>query len=174
VAAAAAEARFSATALPGRTNPVATLHLIDLDGSGSIDILVVAPEGITAYRKALTPVPQPAFSGLRQILSAAVGDYDNDGLADLVVLTAGGPVLFHNTKAGFERAQAQLPSGRYEAAVWLDYDHDYDLDLILLGSQTKLLRNQLPEGFADRTADVPFVQAPALSATVTRLLPDTK
>lgn len=173
-AAAAAEPRFAATALPGKTSPVAALHVIDLDGSGSSDLLVVAPDGITAYRKALTPAPQPALSGLRQILSAAAGDYDNDGLADLVVLTAGGPVLFHNTKAGFERAQVKLPSGRYDAAVWLDYDHDYDLDLILLGSQTRLLRNQLPEGFEDRTADVPFVQEQAVSATVTRLLPDTK
>lgn len=170
----AVEPSFAATVLPGKVNPIASLHLIDLDGSGSNDILAVAPEGILAFRKALTPVPIPALAEARQVLSAAVGDYDNDGLADLCVLKAAGAVLFHNTKAGFEPASVKLPAGRFESAAWLDYDHDYDLDLILLGSQTRLLRNQLPEGFADRTADVPFVQAPALSATVTRLIPDTK
>lgn len=166
--------RFAAAALGGKANPKAALEVVDLDGSGSVDLLVVAPEGIRAYRRALTPVALPALGGLEQVLSVAAGDYDNDGLADLCVLTAGGAVLFHNTKAGFERAKIELPAGRFESAVWLDYDHDYDLDLVLLGSRTVLLRNQLPGGFADRTADVPFVQAPALSATVTRLIPDTK
>lgn len=173
-AAPAAEPRFAATALAGKVNPIAALQSIDLDGSGSSDVLAVAPERILVFRKGLTPAPQAALAGLQQILSAAVGDYDNDGLADLCVLTANGAVLFHNTKAGFERSKVPLPGGRYEFAVWLDYDHDYDLDLILFGSQTRLLRNQLPEGFTDRTADVPFEQAPALSATVTRLIPDTK
>ncbi|MBI5085609.1 MAG: CRTAC1 family protein, partial [Acidobacteria bacterium] len=56
----------------------------------------------------------------------------------------------------------------------LDYDHDYDLDLLLLGATTTLLRNQLPQGFAERTADIPFVTGKALSAAVTRIIPDTK
>ena len=42
--------------------------------------------------------------------------------------------------------------------MWLDYDHDYDLDLVLLGAQPALMRNQGTAGWADRTADFPFVK----------------
>ncbi len=37
-----------------------------------------------------------------------------------------------------------------------------------------MLRNQLPAGFADRTSDIPFAAGKAVSAVVTRLVPDTK
>ncbi len=166
--------KFVATALTGKAGPTPSLQLIDLDGSGSADLLVVSENSIQVFRKGLTPVPEPAFAGLSGIISVAVGDYDNDGLADLVVLTTGGPVLFQNTKTGFKRAAVELPKERYEFAVWLDYDHDYDQDLLLFGSKTTLLRNQLPAGFEDHTKDVPFVEGKAVSAAVTRLIPDTK
>ena len=58
--------------------------------------------------------------------------------------------------------------------MWLDYDHDYDLDLVLLGATARLMRNQLPSGFVDRTADIPFAAGRATSATTTRVIPDTK
>ncbi|HEY3444570.1 MAG TPA: FG-GAP-like repeat-containing protein [Paludibaculum sp.] len=172
----AAALKFLATALPGKVDPAnATLHVVDLDGSGSTDLLVVSSNGILVFRKGLTPVPQPGFVGLKGILGAAPGDYDNDGLVDLCVLTTGGPVLFQGTKAGFKRAaNVQLGTERFEAAMWIDYDHDYDLDLVLLGATTKLFRNQSPGGFAERTGDVPFASGAALSAVVTRVIPDTK
>ena len=168
--------KFVASPLPGQYDPAnTTLHIIDLDGSGSTDLLVVSTNGISTFRKGVTPVPQPGFEGLKGILGAVPGDYDNDGLVDLCVLTTGGPLLFQNTKAGFKRAaNIQLPTERFEAAVWLDYDHDYDLDLVLLGTTTKLLRNQLPVGFVDRTADIPFAAGAATSAIITRVIPDTK
>jgi tetratricopeptide (TPR) repeat protein len=172
----AAALRFAASPLAGKYDAAnTTLHVIDLDGSGSTDLLVVSTNSIAVFRKGLTPVPQPGFAGLKEILGAAPGDYDNDGLADLCVLTTAGPQLFQNTRTGFKRAaNIQLGAQRYEAAVWLDYDHDYDLDLVLLGSTTKLLRNQLPAGFVDRTGDIPFVSGTAISATTTRVIPDTK
>ncbi len=172
----AAALKFLATSLPGKFEPAGTsLHVIDLDGSGSTDLLVVSTNSIATFRKGLTPVPQPGFAGLKGILGAVPGDYDNDGLVDLCVLTTAGPVLFHNTKTGFQRAaNIQLGTERFDSAVWLDYDHDYDLDLVLLGATTKLLRNQGPAGFADRSAGIPFVAGPAVSAVTTRVIPDTK
>ncbi|MBI5083921.1 MAG: VCBS repeat-containing protein, partial [Acidobacteria bacterium] len=166
---------FASTALPGKFPAANTsLHVIDLDGTGSSDLLVVSTTGMTVFRKGLTPVPQPALASVTGILAAIPGDYDNDGLVDLCVLTTTGPILFHNTRTGFQESSINLPAGRYETAVWLDYDHDYDLDLLLLGATTTLLRNQLPQGFAERTADIPFVTGKALSAAVTRIIPDTK
>jgi len=58
--------------------------------------------------------------------------------------------------------------------VWLDYDRDYDLDLFLLGRSSKLFRNEGNAGFADHTADFPFVAGRALRGEVFRLVPDTK
>src|SRR5262249_30148269 len=53
-------------------------------------------------------------------------------------------------------------------------DHDYDLDLILLGDTAVLLRKEGAAGFADRTADFPFVHAAATDGAKLRLEPDTK
>ena len=73
--------KFLASTLPGKFAPAnTTLHIIDLDGSGSTDLLVVSTNTIHVFRKGLTPVPQPGFAGLTGILGAVPGDYDNDGL----------------------------------------------------------------------------------------------
>jgi tetratricopeptide (TPR) repeat protein len=167
--------QFAASALPAKADPAsASLQIIDLDGSGSQDLLVVSSAGIATYRKGLTPVPQPAFANLKGILAAVPGDYDNDGLVDLCVLTTAGPLLFHNTKTGFQKSNIALPAERYDAALWLDYDHDYDLDLVLLGVKSTLLRNQLPDGFQDHSSDIPFQPHKALSVISLRVIPDTK
>lgn len=116
----------------------------------------------------------PGLAGIRNVVSAAAGDYNNDGLADLCVLTDEGPLLFLNVKGTFQRSTQVLPPGAFEKAVWLDYDHDYDLDLLLLGEKSVLLRNQGSAGFADRTKDFPFVPGHALDAVLTRWRADSK
>jgi len=118
--------------------------------------------------------PQVVKPDLKSIISIAAGDYDNDGLPDLCVLTEQGPVLLHNNKGRFERAPVNLPAGKFEKAVWLDYDHDYDLDLLLLGEKSVLLRNEGAAGFADHTADFPFVAGHAIDAVTTRIMADSK
>ncbi|WP_321474859.1 FG-GAP-like repeat-containing protein [uncultured Paludibaculum sp.] len=166
--------KFSATTLPGKFAPAgASLQVIDADGTGSTDLLVVADGGLALFRKGLTPVPQPALSGLHGVLAAVPGDYNNDGLMDLCVLTKTGAVLLENSKTGFKKG-LELPPGRYESALWVDYDHDYDLDLVLLGAQTKLLRNQIPGGFEDHTAELPFASGTAVAGVEVRVIPDTK
>ena len=77
------------------------------------------------------------------------------------------------SRGSFRRKRSQLPAGRFEKAVWIDYDHDYDLDLVLLGENSKLLRNNGAAGFSDQTADFPFVKGHALSATPFSLIADT-
>lgn len=169
-----AEVKFDAAPLTAKAGPGASLLVLDADGAGASDLLVVSSAGLQLYKKGLELSDQPAFAALQGVTGAAAGDYDNDGRADLCVLTTGGAVLLHNTPKGFERAPISLPQGRFSFAIWLDYDHDYDQDLILFGDNAVLLRNQLPDGFSDRTADIPFAPRKAVSAVVTRLIPDTK
>ncbi len=118
----------------------------------------------------------PAVATLSGITAVVPGDYNNDGLPDLCVLTSAGPVLLTNRGAGrFARATAaSLPGEAFAAAVWLDYDHDYDLDLFLFGARSVVLRNAGSAGFEDRTADFPFIQKPAVAAVAVRSVPDTK
>ncbi|MGI8743008.1 MAG: tetratricopeptide repeat protein [Bryobacteraceae bacterium] len=139
--------------------------LIDLDGSGTAHRLTWNANGFNP--------PLPGVQA-KEIVSAAAGDFDNDGLADLCILTEQGPLLYRNTRGKFVKVNASLPTARFEKAVWLDYDHDYDLDLFLLGEKPVLLRNQGAAGFADHTADFPFVPGHAIDGIPYRWQADSK
>ena len=119
---------------------------------GQTDLLVWSSAGIQLYRRGTELVADTGLAEIKAPISVAAGDFDNDGLMDLCVLTEGGPLLYRNVKGRFQLTPADLPKRRFEAAVWIDYDHDYDLDLVLLGDAPALLRNQGAAGFADRTA----------------------
>ncbi len=68
-------------------------------------------------------------------VSAAWGDYDNDGDLDLYVASQGGPAnrLYRNDgQAGFHRVEGDpsaLDGGHTYGATWGDVDNDGDLDL---------------------------------------------
>lgn len=166
------EDRKLANAVDEKTAGVA---LLDSTGKGQTDLLVWSNSGVTLYRQAASPVADSGLGELKGVLFVAPGDFDNDGLMDLCVLTAAGPELYRNTGGKFAKFAAALPQGRFERAVWLDYDHDYDLDLVLLGDKPALLRNQGTAGFADRTADFPFAAgAHPIDAVKMRIVPDSK
>jgi tetratricopeptide (TPR) repeat protein len=148
--------------------------VLDAFGEGRADVLTWSNGRLHLYRHGTEEVPKFGIEDVTGVVSAAEGDFDNDGLMDLAVLTEKGPVLYRNMKGRFEKQEAALPSRRFEAAVWLDYDHDYDLDLFLLGEDSALYRNQGKAGFTDRTADFPFVKGKAIAGTEFRLVPDTK
>jgi tetratricopeptide (TPR) repeat protein len=168
--------RYRIRDLPGTADPAtAGILLLDFDGDGKPDALVWSDSGILLYRGGAQLVDR-GLSGLRHVTSVAAGDYDNDGLVDLCVVTSEGALLFHNDRIrGFEQRPLPANGSGFRAAVWIDYDHDRDLDLILLGDRNLLLRNDGPAGWEDRTRDFPFAPGQALRGVPTRVSPeDTK
>jgi len=150
------------------------LLVIDSTGTGQPDLLTWSPDGVKLYRHGTDLAADSGLQNLKGVISAAAGDFDNDGLMDLVILTESGPLLYRNVKGKFAPFAANLPKRRFTAAVWMDYDHDYDLDLLLLGEHPALLRNQGPAGFEDRTGDFPFVAGKVAATQKLRVDPDSK
>jgi tetratricopeptide (TPR) repeat protein len=153
----------------------AGLTLIDSTGTGETDLLVwSARGGVKLYLRGQQLATATGLEGIAGAIAVAPGDFDNDGRMDLCVLTETGPQLYRNTGGKFVRQQANLPSRRFDAAVWLDYDHDYDLDLVLLGPEPALMRNQGAAGWMDRTGDFPFIKGNVIDTRKMRVAPDSK
>ncbi len=109
---------------------------------------------------------------MRDVVSIVPGDFDNDGLPDLCVITSQGAALYRNVNGKFVK-HSDLATGSFRQAVWLDYDHDYDLDLFLIGDDSRLMRNNGTAGFSDETKRFPFVAGHPISAVAFDLEPDT-
>jgi hypothetical protein len=81
-------------------------------------------------KASLTGMPQNRYG-----MGVAVGDYDNDGFADLYLTGYGGNTLYHNEGNGTFRdvtAQAGVgASGWSASAGFFDYDNDGRLDLFV-------------------------------------------
>jgi tetratricopeptide (TPR) repeat protein len=154
----------------------AGLLVLDLDGDGRPALLAWSAAGIVAWRPGGAVAGPPAgLEGLRGVVYVAAGDFNNDGLPDLCVLTEGGARLYANRGGGrFAESPARLPAGRFRRAVWLDYDHDYDLDLLLLGDGAALARNDGAAGWSDHTSDFPFAAGRALDAATLDLVADSQ
>jgi len=148
--------------------------LIDATGTGHADVLSWSATAIHLYRNGTEPVNNTGLDQITGAISISAGDFDNDGLTDLCILTNSGPKLYRNNKGHFEPFEASLPQRKFVRAVWIDYDHDYDLDLLLLGDQPALMRNQGTSGFEDRTGDFPFISAHPTDAYKLRAIPDSK
>ena len=126
---------------------------IDYNQDGLLDLYFVNGAATAAYRPrqplrsalyrnngdgTFTDVTVSAGVGAEGLfgMGVAVGDYDNDGFPDLLVLGYGRCILYHNNgndtftdvtaHAGVEN------SGRWaSSAAWFDYDNDGRLDLII-------------------------------------------
>src|SRR5436190_8442874 len=146
--------------------------VLDADGDGRPDAIVWSRAGARLLKNGATAVERSGLEGVTDVRAMAAGDYDNDGRPDLCVLAGEAPVLLQNRGGTFVRSAVSLPSGRFDGAMWFDYDHDYDLDLLLLGSSTTLMRNNGEAGFGDRTADVPFAAGRAVAAVLIDVVPD--
>ena len=158
---------FADAVLAGRFDPAGSgLLVIDADADGRADLLAWSPDGIRLFKNGTTLVESSGLGDAKNVISVAAGDYNNDGLADLIVLTGSGPQLYTNRHGTFARATATLPNRVFTTAVWVDYDHDYDADLLLLGDSPALLRNNGPAGFSDQTADFPFAAGHPIDARV--------
>jgi hypothetical protein len=146
--------------------------VLDLDGGNRPSLVAWSDGRIAVFRNGKTPVADSGLEALRDVVSAAPGDFDNDGLPDLCVITKQGAALYRNVKGKFQK-HADLAAGSFVKAVWLDFDHDYDPDLFLLGGDSRLLRNNGPAGFGDESKRFPFAAGRALDAVTFDLEPDT-
>ncbi len=150
----------------------AGIALIDFAGNGSTDAVVWSKRGVTILRQGTEEVQNTGLESLTGVVAVAVADYDNDGLPDLCVVSQAEAALYQNKRGAFTKVKS-FP-GKFDNAIWLDYDRDNDPDLFLLGSASKLFRNDGPAGWEDRTSDFPFAAGRALRAEVFRMIPDTK
>ncbi len=145
---------------------------IALDGGVRPSIIAWSPTRVSVFRNGTEPIADSGLSDLRGVTAIIPGDFDNDGLPDLCVITSGGAALYRNTGGKFAK-QSDLATGDFRGALWMDYDHDYDLDLVLTGDHAKLLRNNGAAGFGDETARFPFTPGRMLEAVRFDLEPDT-
>jgi enediyne biosynthesis protein E4 len=126
---------------------------IDYDQNGLLDLYLVNGAATKLYtpkhalRSALyrnngdgtfTDVTEKAGVGAEGLfgMGVAVGDYDNDGFPDLLVLGYGRCILYHNNGDGtFADVTAKAGvanSGKWaSSAAWFDYDNDGRLDLVI-------------------------------------------
>ncbi|MSV27316.1 MAG: hypothetical protein EXQ52_01010, partial [Bryobacterales bacterium] len=151
----------------------AGVTVLDADGDGRPDAAVWSANGIQVFKGGSVKMENAALAAVKDVISVTAGDFNNDGLADLTVLSKTGVTLFANQKGVFQKNVAQPPAGVYANAVWIDYDHDYDLDLFLLGAKCALVRNNGAAGFSDRTADFPFAKGNATAGVLFELIADT-
>jgi len=166
--------RFADHKLAGHLDPAtAGMAVLDLNGDGHVDLIAWSAEGVRVYKDGRMPVAKTGLEGLKHVRSIAPGDFDNDGLPDLCVLTDSGAALYHNAGGIFEKHPAELPAGSYDKALWIDYDHDGDLDLLLLGAHSALIANNGQAGFSDQTAEFPFVSGHAVDGAIFAVRHDT-
>ena len=147
-------------ALPGGT----TLALADLDGDGVYDAVEAGPEGLHLLhgeKDGFRDVTEAAgLAGVTAAVAVA-GDYDNDGLPDLLVARSGGLSLFRNKGSlRFEdvSASAGMPAYPFppSSVAFVDVDHDGDLDVLVASGSAEapslLLQNSGNGTFKDVTA----------------------
>ncbi len=126
---------------------------IDYNRDGHLDLYLVngaataafkpdAPLHSALYRNngdgTFTDVTAKAHVGAEGLfgMGVAVGDYDNDGYPDMVVLGYGRSILYHNNGDGTftdvtERA-GTANSGKWASSgAWFDFDNDGKLDLVI-------------------------------------------
>ena len=166
--------RLNAQKLADGIDPAsAGLVTADIDGDGNPEIIAWSNSGIKVMKRGSASPIDCGLGAVRDVISISPGDFNNDGLADLAILTKSGAELWANRKGKFEKLNVVIPEGAYNKAVWVDYDHDYDLDLFLLGDKSALLRNNGAAGFSNVSNNFPFVQGRAVDGAMFDITPDT-
>lgn len=123
-----------------------SIALSDLDNDGDVDVLLTRHDGVRGQWQTLllqnngkgrfkdATAPSGLINTGSQV-SAAIGDYDNDGRQDVYLVGFRGNSLFRNLGNGrFENVteKAGVADGGLAVSVtFVDYDHDGDLDLFV-------------------------------------------
>ena len=154
----------------------------DLNGDGVVDLVLTAQTEDGQGRLRLLrggangqfiDVTAPAgLSGVAEPLSCALGDFDNDGLADLAAGCADGTHLFrgHTNGTFFDVTQASGLAASPASArcvLFLDADHDGDLDLFVAGPTNQLWNNNADGTFTNIAASAGVV----VTGTTVAVLP---
>ena len=150
----------------------------DFDGDGQTDLLVASSAGVHVYRndhgrfKAIAGAAGGAgIASLGSTTAAIVGDYDNDGHVDVLLMGNSGTQLLHNNGHGTFRDATRTASIADTAAgttgVFADLDHDGDLDLFLGTSHgDRLYRNNSDGTFRELAATLGLAGSRALTNAV--------
>ncbi|HEV2101622.1 MAG TPA: FG-GAP-like repeat-containing protein [Candidatus Acidoferrum sp.] len=114
----------------------------DFDGDGFDDLYICQPAGLPnrLYRNrgdgTFEDATEASGTGILDNTACALfADVDNDGKQDLIVVRAGGPLLFLNVGGGKFRLRpdafhfARPPQGTFTGAAIADYDRDGWLDI---------------------------------------------
>jgi len=170
------EPEFAAEATEVELGADPGLAVLDVEGDGRPDLLAWSADGLALLAGGTRPT-DAGLGGITGVRAVAPGDFDDDGLPDLAVVTGGGLILLRNAGGGFERhatALPELPWKAFSIALWLDYDHDYDVDLFLLGERSALVRNLGGGAFGDATETFPFAAGTATAAARLDLVADAQ
>jgi len=134
----------------------------DFSGDGKTDICIFGDYRISLLKNdggILCDETLPMQGGARAVVW---GDYDSDGIIDLLVASSTGAKLFRNNKKQFLDATAHIPLEAYSsprAAAWIDYDGDKKLDILLADGfrGLRLYHNVIPKGqTATKPAKLPL------------------
>src|SRR5581483_1497901 len=121
---------------------------LDYDNDGKVDLFLPRPpEGMGLYHnigngKFQEVTKQAGVTSAADTVSCTVGDYDNDGYADLATISDSQLFLLHNNKNGTftdVTKTAGISNQHYPmGTTFIDYDHDGDLDLYVTELPDKL------------------------------------
>ena len=166
--------KFQTMSLDARVDIAsAGMTVADIEGHGQPALIVWSKAGVTILRQGKTALANTGLEQLKDVVNVAAGDFNNDGLPDLAILTKSEAALYINKGGRFEESPVKLPQREFTKAIWLDYDHDYDLDLLLLGHESILMRNEGSAGFSNQTSHFPFIDRRAIDAATFEMAPDT-
>jgi len=144
--------RFATNGVPREVTAPANLRnvaaseggLVDLDLTGKLDLLAVAPDG--GALRVLRNLGSPYFkditstSGVPAVVSGArqlaIDDWNNDDLMDVIVAREGEPPLLLLKQRGGPLVPTNFPPGQLEGAVLAvgDLNNDSRADLVLGGT----------------------------------------
>jgi hypothetical protein len=131
------EFELSDVSLPGMEAGSATFG--DFDADGDLDILITGwtDSDEVIFRNdegSFVPVQNTGIMNMGETTVSEWGDFNNDGLLDVVVAGDYLTLIYQNMGDGtFESLEWNLPGLHNATLRWVDYNNDGDLDLAMQG-----------------------------------------